>query len=463
MTHRKDFLKKYKLEDKGYSLEELSKISGEPLSTLQQVYNRGIGAYKTNPLSVRMKGTFKKGVKAPMSKKLSKEMWAFARVYSYLQKNPKHDNDLRGGADLLAQKEYPLNYPDDAVRVLNAMSFTDGKELKIMGSMALKSQLYAGDYDGYEVVEVDYTTDKAALNYLVKKFKEIIKRLKAIPHTHIGDCKAGLVEEWRVIPKKGFSKLGATKKTQELLDAHIISPEEAKKALSLIQEGSADAEKEIKYHIIRWTPKEILKGKKKLRDGRVYTLQEAFSSPTITKLDVVSLINGIYTEFSVIYEFHNGKKALNPDIIDPEKSLKDDIQFYLSKGERYKALKRKFALAKLKGEPIESYHSIINSDLGKLYVVLSDVRTLADLLDAHPLPKASIKSSISAFKHRLSSIYDAETYLRNEKQLLADLNAVINLPRAKQLPLLRKIEASLSNYLNKETVKKGGTSYERCF
>jgi hypothetical protein len=462
MTHRTDFLKKYKLEDKGYSLEELSKISGEPLSILQQVYNRGIGAYKTNPLSVRMKGTFKKGVKAPMSRKLSKEQWAFARTYSYLMKNPKHDNDLRGG-NLLAQKEYPLNYPEEAVRVLNAMSFTDGKELKIMGSMALKSQLYAGDYDGYEIVEVDYTTDKAALNYLVKKFKEIIKRLKAIPHTHIGDCKAGLVEDWRVIPKKGFSKLGATKKTQELLDTKVISPEEAKTALSLIQEGKSDAEKEVKFHIIRWTPKEILKGKKKLRDGRVYTLQEAFSSPTITKLDVVALIKDVYTEFSVIYEFHNGKKALNPDIIDPEKSLKEDIQFYLSKGERYKALKRKFALAKLKGEPIESYHSIINSDLGKLYVVLSDVRTLADLLESKPLPKASIKTSISSFKHRLSTIYDAESYLKNEKQLLADLNAVIKLPRAKQLTLLRKIEASLSNYLNKETVKKGGNSYEKCF
>jgi len=62
---------------------------------LQEVYNRGIGAYKTNPLSVRMKGTFKKGVNAPMSQKLSKEQWAMARVYSFIDGNPKHDTDLR--------------------------------------------------------------------------------------------------------------------------------------------------------------------------------------------------------------------------------------------------------------------------------------------------------------------------------------------------------------------------------
>jgi hypothetical protein len=94
-THRENFLKKYKLKDKGYSLAQLAKISGEPLSILQEVYNRGIGAYKTNPTSVRMKGSFVKGVNAPMSQKLSKEMWARARVYSYLDGNPKHDNDLR--------------------------------------------------------------------------------------------------------------------------------------------------------------------------------------------------------------------------------------------------------------------------------------------------------------------------------------------------------------------------------
>lgn len=94
-TRRENFLKANRLEDKGYSLKELSKISDVPLRTLQQVYNRGVGAHKTNPQSVRMKGSFKKGVNAPMSKKLSKEQWAMARTYSFLDGNPKHDNDLR--------------------------------------------------------------------------------------------------------------------------------------------------------------------------------------------------------------------------------------------------------------------------------------------------------------------------------------------------------------------------------
>lgn len=94
MTHKEHILKKYGLEDTGHSIKELAKVSGFSVGTLQEVYNRGIGAYKTNPLSVRMKGTFVKGVLAPRSMKLSKEQWAMARVYSFLDGNPKHDQDL---------------------------------------------------------------------------------------------------------------------------------------------------------------------------------------------------------------------------------------------------------------------------------------------------------------------------------------------------------------------------------
>ena len=94
-THRLRFFRKHHLPVHGYSLGELSKVSKVSQPILQQVYDRGIGAYKTNPTSVRMKGTFRKGVKAPYSKKLSKEQWAMARVYSFLDGNPKHDTDLR--------------------------------------------------------------------------------------------------------------------------------------------------------------------------------------------------------------------------------------------------------------------------------------------------------------------------------------------------------------------------------
>jgi hypothetical protein len=56
-------------KNESHDLKEISKDTGVSMKGLQQIYNKGIGAYKTNPSSVR-----------PNVK--SKEQWAMARVYS---------------------------------------------------------------------------------------------------------------------------------------------------------------------------------------------------------------------------------------------------------------------------------------------------------------------------------------------------------------------------------------------
>ena len=69
-TYRNKFNLKYDFEiNQSHSLAEISKLTNLKLSSLQEIYNKGIGAYKTNPESVR-----------PNVK--SKEQWAMARVYS---------------------------------------------------------------------------------------------------------------------------------------------------------------------------------------------------------------------------------------------------------------------------------------------------------------------------------------------------------------------------------------------
>jgi hypothetical protein len=54
----------------------------------------------------------------------------------------------------LRVKEYPTNYPEDVRTILKSMSFNDGRGLQIVGSSSIRSQQYAGDYDGYQVVEM---------------------------------------------------------------------------------------------------------------------------------------------------------------------------------------------------------------------------------------------------------------------------------------------------------------------
>jgi hypothetical protein len=70
ITYKQRFNKKYKFpKDTSHSLKDIAKISGYKLSGLKVIFDKGIGAYKTNPESVRPE------VKSP-------EQWAYARVYS---------------------------------------------------------------------------------------------------------------------------------------------------------------------------------------------------------------------------------------------------------------------------------------------------------------------------------------------------------------------------------------------
>ena len=72
LTNKQKFNKKFGFKlDEPHSLTELAKISGVKKSILQSVFDRGIGAFKTNQASVR-----------PSVK--SAEQWAYSRAYSFL-------------------------------------------------------------------------------------------------------------------------------------------------------------------------------------------------------------------------------------------------------------------------------------------------------------------------------------------------------------------------------------------
>jgi len=75
----------------GLSLEEISKLSGMPRAALQEVFNKGVGAFKTSPGSVR-----------PSVK--SAEQWAMGRVYSFVMKR----KTTFGGVDKHIAEKYNI-------------------------------------------------------------------------------------------------------------------------------------------------------------------------------------------------------------------------------------------------------------------------------------------------------------------------------------------------------------------
>ena len=96
-TNKQKFNKKYKQKkDQPNSKKDISKLTGIPIKILDEVYDRGLGAYRTNPQSVRP------SVKSP-------QQWAMARVYSFVVKGPTWrgpDKDLADKVRKLKIKGY---------------------------------------------------------------------------------------------------------------------------------------------------------------------------------------------------------------------------------------------------------------------------------------------------------------------------------------------------------------------
>jgi hypothetical protein len=96
-THKQRLFKKFDIpKDASFSVEDLSKMFKIPKKALQEVYNRGIGAWESNPESVRLL-TGEKNYSKSRSGKMTKEQWAMARVYSFLNKGKTYkttDSDI---------------------------------------------------------------------------------------------------------------------------------------------------------------------------------------------------------------------------------------------------------------------------------------------------------------------------------------------------------------------------------
>jgi len=329
---------------------------------------------------------------------------------------------------IVSRKVYPDGYPVDALQILSSMSFSNGRNVVVVGSMALRSQIYAGDYDANETVQVH------SIHNTVLKFKDIIRNLQDIPLTYIGDIKSGSIEEWKVIGDT-YNYKESKQKLDELLLHEIITKKEHSDGLKLLKPHMTkldllEAQNFLRFHIIRWKPNEILKGYKILVDGRKFTLEQAFESPTITKLDVVSWIqNSRFTDFSIIYTFKKNGKILNPGMRDFENAIRENIFMLKHEGNYFKMAKRMFALARYKkyNSVLQILSNMFNGDLGRLYIVYGDLGTLESMFETPiHIPNEKVEFELDQFRSRLSNI-GLPKYLEAENSILLSIDKLMEL------------------------------------
>jgi hypothetical protein len=366
----------------------------------------------------------------------------------------------------LLEKSYPLEYPDNLINVINAMSFT--QKIEIIGSANLRSQLFTGDIDIKEVIKSNKSI-KAFSEELTLKFQKMIKNLINMQDVFIGDIKLGDIKEWQIInddtlindnrvinynQKESLEKLN---KLSLLKVVNNIQYNEIEKLLKfqITTDDLIELKELCKFHIIRWKPSEILEGYKILPDKTIYTLVNAFESKATDKLDVVYWFNNRYIEMSINYYFYSKNKLINK-MDNLEESLKQNIYALYREGRYFKMAKRIFSLLKIKIDRplIKKLTTLFNSDLGRIYQIIGDIGTIDYLLENKThLSKIKIHYEIEQFKYRLSNV-SVSKYMA-ERFRIIDLidDAVKTNDKYKINTDLDKIEKHLSEILNYYTVE----------
>ena len=441
---------------------------------LEQILDKGRGAYYSSGSRPNQ----------------TAESWAVARLYAVVfggtraRRVDKHIIDrfnigilrMRGaGSNIVLKKDFPDSYSQQSVNVVEKLSFPPpATPPEVMGSMSIRSQLYASDFDLYQVV------DYPDLESIVDNFKAIIKGLLNTPNIYIGDIKAGNILEFMVVDENAYIKDGkifdydaedSRKRLNDLFDKGVVDKDTLDLGLKILVPEPTTIQlreiiKNLRPNVIRWKPREVLAGSKDVKGLGKFTLNEAFRTPTLVKVDVIAYIHDIFQEFSIIYDLRIGGRRINSFPMNPVEAIQRDIEYYSSTKNWFKALKRVFSLANYKFQTfkdadvkrkqlniIEKVNDILTSDIGILYQVAGDIDAMAYIVENHSrADRSRIRQELDGFKDRLSNVYSVNEYLRKEGSILRSISDLIRRRRTK--PLIEGLDGlkdTLQSILDKET------------
>jgi len=331
------------------------------------------------------------------------------------------------------ERQFPEQYSNELLRVLKTISF--GTPL-VVGSSADYRIMYSADYDLMETIPLK--------NSSMRTFQKKIKKIQRIGK--IVDTKIGEISEWNLL-KRPFIKNGTVKNYDQgnelehlsaLWSAKIITHDEFMLGQELLKPHLTAiefiiAKKELRFGLLRWTTREIAQGYKELRDEQIIYLDQAFQTKGITKIDVIVWVKNKYVEVSNIILWTKGNKyiAYIPPI---KKGLAENILEFEAEGNYVKVAKRMLSLAKLYKDKtnVDKLTEILNSPLGKLYLVTADMEVLEEF------PKAVSKNK----RKQLNLLKDdfAKLFFPELKGAVPDLKLLPELKEILQSEMKKVLE-----------------------
>ena len=219
-------------------------------------------------------------------------------------------------------RQFPTQYSSELQKVILAISIGTPH---IVGSSVQHEILYSADFDMMESLQ--FKRNSPAV--FQRKIKQILK-IGAIT-----DIKCGEVTEWNLLKRphinkrvKNYSQKNELEHLNYLWQNKIITQSEYDLGKSLLKPSLTmveflNARKELRFGLLRWTPKEVLQGYKDFRERHIL-LEDAMKSKGITKVDVIAWVNTKYIEFSNIILWRSGGKFY-AEIPNIKRALAEDI------------------------------------------------------------------------------------------------------------------------------------------
>lgn len=305
----------------------------------------------------------------------------------------------------LFEKRSIKDFSDKIQKVIHLMTIS--RKVRIVGSASFKNLRYASDYDLQELYQRNFDTDEA-LDLIYQMFKDKFKRAESDPATFITDLKCGMDSNGEPL---------------------------------------------------RWNKEEIKNNKKQMEDGRIIKFQDCILQKTMFKLDVIKIIDGVFTEFSDNYYIKLGNEAnffphdVQQDHIANALKHSYDEYFYVFRN-LFKGLKRAFSYYLLTGEG--KYHEILkklmeffNTAVGKLYQLKGQIGTILLVIEN----KSGFREpKTEDIKRNIKLILDALQFypVNNIKD---KLELALKAARKKRMvELLEDVEGDLFDIINRATL-----------
>jgi hypothetical protein len=269
----------------------------------------------------------------------------------------------------------------------NIEHFSLSQKYRILGSNSIRGLIYPSDFD----VEVKVPNETRS-NTLAKHLQNKVKTMK---DSIFIELKCGL--------------------DHRFVDGYENAPNAYK---IRIKNANTREEKDKlirDLYVLRWSKKDVLRGKIELIDGMYKSLADCLEDNSIIKLDLIIPIGDTYAELGEVYKYRQDKETFD----DLESALENDVEEYKGK-EKLKALKRLFSILKLapteNKKHIKELEDFFNSEVGYANKIRSDLMIVLTLLE-NGKTISQLSPFIEDLKVRLGNIARIKVELGTKKDI----------------------------------------------